>query len=673
MLKLSDPVAAIQKIGPKYRNLLSKLGIFTIEDLLYHFPFRYDDFSEVKKIKDVQAGNLTTVQGVLGPVKNIYTRYRKRLTEAVVEDETGSLKIVWFNSHYLKKTLKPGQKYNFSGKINKYGSKLSMIAPSYELAGEKTINTGRLVPIYPETSGLSSKWLRTKVKEVLDKEISLEEFLPEEILKDEHFPKFAQALQSFHFPGSLMEAGKAKKRFQLEEFFVELMKVEKRKQSWSEKLKANKITNNKKHQEKLEKLIENLPFSLTQSQKKALEDIFNDLDHENPMNRLLEGDVGTGKTIVAVMASYLTFLNGRNVLYMAPTEILARQHYETYKSLLEPLGVEITQLTSAAAKKPAKQPYIIVGTHALLYKEKYQNVALIVIDEQHRFGVEQRAKLVEMNEGDETPHLLTMTATPIPRTLALTIYGDLEISQLMPIPGRHKVVNTKIIPEKNRDEAFNWIKEKGEQTFIVCPFIEESSHENLENVKAATAEFEKLQKGVFKGMDMGLLHGKLTSKQKREVVERFEKGEIQILVSTPVIEVGIDIPEAVVMVIESGDRYGLASLHQLRGRVGRGEKPGYCFVFVGSNNRTAYKRLKYLEEMNNGLALAEIDMEMRGHGDIYGVMQHGFKRFKVARLSDVKTLEKAKMYAQRYFSEIDNHPNLLEKIYRVAGRYVGSN
>ena len=673
MLKLSDPVAAIPKIGPKYKTLLAKLGIFTVESLLYHFPFRYDDFSEVKKIKDVQAGDLATVQGVLGPIKNIYTRYRKRLTEAVVEDDSGSLKLIWFNSHYLKKTLKPGQKYNFSGKVNKHGSKLSMIAPSYELAGEKTINTGRLVPIYPETGGLSSKWIRTKVKEVFDKEIPLEEFLPEEILKIEHFPEFDQALHSFHFPDSLMEASKAKKRFQLEEFFVELMKVEKRKQAWSVKMKANKITNNKKHQEKLDKLIEKLPFRLTQSQKEALEDILNDLQDESPMNRLLEGDVGTGKTIVAVIASYLTFLNGQNVLYMAPTEILSKQHFETYKNLLEPLGVEIAQLTSATAKKPTKQPYIIVGTHALLYKEKYQNVGLIVIDEQHRFGVEQRAKLVEMNKGNETPHLLTMTATPIPRTLALTIYGDLEISQLMPIPEKHKVVNTKVIAEKNREEAFEWVKKKGEQTFIVCPFIEESSHENFENVKAATAEFEKLQKGVFKGLKMGLLHGKLTSKQKREVVERFENGEIRVLVSTPVIEVGIDIPEAVVMVIESGDRYGLASLHQLRGRVGRGEKPGFCFVFVGSNNRTAYKRLKYLEEINNGLELAEIDMEMRGHGDMYGIMQHGFKRFKVARLSDIETLEKAKKYAQKYFPEIDNHPQLLDKIYRVAGRYVGSN
>jgi len=673
MLKLSDPVAAIPKIGPKYKILLAKLGIFTIEDFLYHFPFRYDDFSEVKKIKDVQAGDLATVQGVLGPIKNIYTRYRKRLTEAVVEDSSDSLNLIWFNSHYLKKTLKPGQKYNFSGKVNKFSSKLSMIAPSYELAGEKTINTGRLVPIYPETSGLSSKWIRTKVKEVFDKELPLEEFLPEEILKTEHFQEFSQALQSFHFPDSLVAAEKAKKRFQLEELFVELMKVEKRKQAWSEKLKANKITKTKKHQEKLEKLSKELPFILTHSQKEALEDIFNDIDHENPMNRLLEGDVGTGKTIVAVMASYLSYLNGRNVLYMAPTEILAKQHYETYKNLLEPFGVEITQLTSATTKKPAKEPYVIVGTHALLYKEKYQNVGLIVIDEQHRFGVEQRAKLVEMNEGEETPHLLTMTATPIPRTLALTIYGDLEISQLMPIPEKHKVVSTKVIPEKNRAEAFEWIKKKGEQTFVVCPFIEESSHENLENVKAATAEFEKLQKGVFKDVEMGLLHGKLTSKQKREVVERFEKGEIQVLVSTPVIEVGIDIPEAVVMVIESGDRYGLASLHQLRGRVGRGEKPGFCFVFVGSNNRTAYKRLKYLEEVNNGLELAEIDMEMRGHGDIYGIMQHGFKRFKVARLSDIETLEKAKKYARMFFPEIDKHPKLLEKIHRVAGRYVGSN
>ncbi len=673
MLELSDPVAAVPKIGPKYKALLAKLGIFTIEDLLYHFPFRYDDFSQVKKIRDVQPGEIATVQGVLGPVKNIYTRYRKRLTEAVVEDETGSLRMIWFNSHYLKTTLRPGQKYNFSGKINVFSNKLSLIAPSFEIAGETTINTGRLVPIYPETSGLSSKWIRTKVKELFDMHMALEEFLPSEILKIEKFPEFNQALYSFHFPDAPTEAEQVKKRFQLEELFIELLKVQKRKHDWAEKSEAKKIVNDTQNGKKLEQVMEKLPFELTPSQKEALEDIFHDMNLTTPMNRLLEGDVGTGKTIVAVLASYLTYLNGQNVLYMAPTEILAKQHYETYKSLLEPLGVEIQPLTSASAKKPDRQPNIIVGTHAILYKENFENVGLVVIDEQHRFGVEQRAKIVMMNEGKFSPHLLTMTATPIPRTLALTIYGDLEISQLMPIPQRRKNITTKVIAEKNRDKAFEWIRQKNEQTFIVCPFIEESFFENLENVKAATAEFERLQSGVFKDVKMGLLHGKLTSKQKREVVESFEKGEVRVLVSTPVIEVGIDIPEATIMVIESGDRYGLASLHQLRGRVGRGEKPGYCFVFTGSHNRTAYKRLKYLEELNNGLELAEIDMSMRGHGDLYGTMQHGFKRFKVARLSDLETLEKAKKYAEEFFPDLENRPLLLEKIYRVSGRFVDSN
>lgn len=673
MYKLSDPVAVIPGIGPKYKNLLSKLGVFTIEDLLYHFPFRYDDFSQIKPIRDVQPGELATVQGVLGPVNNIYTKYRKRLTKAVVEDGTGSLDLVWFNSHYLKRTLKPGKTYNFSGKINNFSSKLSLIAPSYELAGEKNLNTGRLVPIYPETSGLSSKWIRSKIKELLDSELPLEEFLPPEILVKERFPKFEEALYSFHFPDSHAQADQAKERFKLEELFIELLKVQQRKHEWSVKLDAKKINRTSKQQEKLQKVIDELPFELTGSQNKALEEVFNDMNHDNPMNRLLEGDVGTGKTIVAVLASHLTYLNGLNVLYMAPTEILAKQHYDTYKSLLEPQGVEVTPLTSATSKKPTKQPHIIVGTHALLYKKEFENVGLVVIDEQHRFGVEQRAKLVKMNKGDDSPHLLTMTATPIPRTLALTVYGDLEISELDPIPEKRKKIITKIIPEKKRDEAFEWIKKKNEQTFIVCPFIEESYHENLENVKAATVEFERLQDGVFKDLNMGLLHGKLTSKQKREVVEKFESGETQVLVSTPVIEVGIDIPEATIMVIESGDRYGLASLHQLRGRVGRGDKTGYCFVFTGSYSKSAYKRLKHLEEKNNGLELAEIDMKMRGHGDLYGTMQHGFKRFRVARLSDVETLEKAKNYADKFFPDLEGRKPLLEKIYRVAGRHVGSN
>jgi len=672
MLELSDPINAVPNIGNSYKMLLSKLGIFTVEDLLYHFPFRYDDFSKISKIEDLLAGDLITVQGILGEVKNIYTRYGKRLTQAVIEDGTGSLNIIWFNSHYLKKTLKPGQKYNFSGKVNKYGSKLSLAAPSFEIVGENNISTGRLVPIYPEIAGLNSSWIRKRIKDIFDSNMSWEEFLPDEIIKKEGFFEFREALNMFHFPNSYQDCERAKKRFQLEEFFIELVKVAKRKETWSKKQVSYKIAK-AKYGKKIQKVIDDLPFLLTETQNQALEDIFNDTNSTNPMNRLLEGDVGTGKTIVAVVTSYLAYLNERNVLYMAPTEILAKQHYETYKKVLGPLGVNISLLTSATSQKPHEEPYICVGTHALLYKEEYKNVGLVVIDEQHRFGVEQRTRLTKINKDKKTPHLLTMTATPIPRTLALTVYGDLVISRLLAIPTKEKKIETKVVLEKNREEIFEWIKEKKKQTFVVCPFIQESFHEDFGHVKAATEEYKKLKIDVFKNVKMGLLHGKLKSAEKREVVRQFEDGEIQVLVSTPVIEVGIDIPGATVMIIESGDRYGLASLHQLRGRVGRGDEKGFCFVFTGSGSKNAYKRLKYLEEINNGLELAEIDMEMRGHGDLYGIMQHGFKRFKVARLSDIETLEKAKMYTEEFFPKLDDYPKLLEKIYRVAGRYIGSN
>jgi ATP-dependent DNA helicase RecG len=672
MLELSTPVNAISGIGPKYKKMLENLEIFTVRDLLYHFPFRYDDFSQVSKVKDLEEGEQTTVRGLLGKVQNIYTRNGKRLTRSTVTDETGTLELIWFNSHFLKRVLKTNKKYSFSGKVGSFSNKLTMLAPTFELEGENSLDTGRLVPIYPETSGISSRWLRSKIYHTLKNKVTLDEFLPKEILENESAPQLKKALWQFHFPDALTEAEKAKKRFQLEELFLELLNVERRKQSWENNLKAFSLMS-QKYDHKIIELIENLPFSLTTSQKQAWEEIKDDLKEKTPMNRLLEGDVGTGKTVVAIISAYLTYLNGFCTLYMAPTEILAKQHYETFKKILKPFNVELNLLTSGTKTEISKTPHITIGTHALLFKEKIAKVGLIIIDEQHRFGVEQRTKLTIINEDRCSPHLLTMTATPIPRTLALTVYGDLQISKIEPIPEKEKRVTTKIVPEKAREKAFQWIKQSGEQTFIVCPFIEESEHEDFENVKAAKAEYQKLKKGIFKDLRLGLLHGRMKSQEKREVVEKFESGEIQVLISTPVIEVGIDIPDAAIIVIESAERYGLASLHQLRGRVGRGEKPGTCFVFMSNNSRDSFHRLKYLEKFNDGLQLAEIDMEMRGHGDIYGTAQHGFKHFKVARLSDMEMLEKAKSYAKEYFPRLNEFPQLQENLDVATGRYVGAN
>ena len=673
MLELSTPVAALSKVGPKYKSLLEKLEIYTIGDLVYHFPFRYDDFSVTKRIVDLQDGETATIQGILGKVNNIYTKYGKRLTKSTIIDDTGTLELVWFSSHYLKKVLKPNKRYSISGKVGSFSGKLSIIAPNYEEMGKTTVNTGRLVPVYPETAGVSSKWLRTKISEVLKNSLLTQEFLPDTILKKEHFQTVQNALNSFHFPTTLTEASQAKKRFQFEELFLELINVELRKNSWEEQLKSP-VINSLIYEDDISNLVDSLPFELTPSQKQAVLEIRDSLKKYHPMNRLLEGDVGTGKTIVAVIAAYISSLNNFNTLYMAPTEILAKQHFETFSTFLRNYNISINLLTSSSKiQEKSDKPFINIGTHALLFNKNYSNLGLIVIDEQHRFGVEQRTELQNLNKGELTPHLLTMTATPIPRTLALTIYGDLEISALQAPPNKTKNINTKVVPEKKREEAYEWIRKSKEQTFIVCPFIEESMHEDFENVKAATAEYEKLKQGVFKDLKLGLLHGRLKSKEKQEVVERFEKGKIRILVSTPVIEVGIDIPDATIIVIESAERYGLASLHQLRGRVGRRDKPGYCFIFMGSNNRNAYKRLKYLENINDGLELAEVDMQLRGSGDIYGTMQHGFKKFKVARLSDTKTLEKAKKYATKYFPNIDKYPLLKARVYEKSGRFVGNN
>jgi ATP-dependent DNA helicase RecG len=472
-------------------------------------------------------------------------------------------------------------------------------------------------------------------------------------------------MHQIHFPDSLKEAEIAHRRFEFEELFIELLKVETRKQEWSQTLKGHKFELKTKELQEFEK---KLPFTLTDSQQTALEQITRDMTKIHPMNRLLEGDVGTGKTVVAVLSAVLAHINGFKTLHMAPTEILAEQHFLTFQKLLENSGIEIEM--STGTNKPKKDWNILIGTHAIIFnKENYQNIGLIIIDEQHRFGVEQRGKIMNMATDGKIPHLLSMTATPIPRTLALTLYGDLSISTLKTHPNSERKITTKVVSDKNRDTAYEWIRNRNEPTFIVCPFIESSDNADLANVKAAQQEFLKLSTGIFKNVSMGLLHGRMKSKEKQEIVEKFRKGEIKVLVSTPVIEVGIDIPDATIIVIESAERYGLASLHQLRGRVGRGGKEGFCFVMMSTYSRNSIARLKYLEEINNGLELAEIDMKLRGQGDIFGTMQHGEKKLKIADLSNLELLETAKQASERYYPKIAEYPLLKGKL-EESGKFV---
>lgn len=672
MIKLTDKVDKIPRIGPKYKKKLSKLDIDTVENLIYHFPFRYNDFSTVKKISDVGYNQLVTVKGRFEKVQNIYTKSGKRLTKGEFTDGSGSIQIVWFNMHYIKKTIKIGEEYNLSGKVAGFSNKPAFINPQMEIVKENSLNTGRLVPIYHETKGISSKWLRSRNNDVINRLTNIEEFLPKNLIKKHNLLNINDALKSFHFPNDKEDVNNAKNRFAFEEMFFELLRVENRREAWDKNLKNIKLEN-KPYLEQIKKVKDSLPFTLSPSQEQAIDDVFNDFTNKHPMNRILEGDVGTGKTVVAVISAYLTHLNGYKTLYMAPTEILAEQHYKTFKEFLGNFNVQISLKTSSS-KEFDRDANIIIGTHALIHLEdNIKKVGYIVIDEQHRFGVEQREKLINIGGKKKTPHLLTMTATPIPRSLALTLYGDLSMSILNTPEGRYKNVKTWIVPEKKRKGAYEWIKKKGEQTFIIYPLIEQSDYEHLKHIKAAESEYEKLKNGVFNNVGIGLVHGGMSSKKKQREVEKFAKGDYQILVATPVIEVGIDIPNATIMVIESPERFGLASLHQLRGRVGRKGDKAHCVLFPSRFSGRSLRRLKQLEKHNNGLKLAEIDMKMRGQGDIYGTQQHGFITLKVADPYDSKLLEKAGGAAKQYYPKLDEYPKLKNKLMHKDNALVGKN
>jgi len=671
MYSIHSLVSVIPKIGPKYKEILKKLEIYTVGDLLYHFPFRYDDFSKIKKINELEDGESVTIEATVNNLTNIFTRNGKKLTKVTAQDFTGKIDIIWFNQQYIKTMITEGDTYFFSGKAEKYNNKITLIAPSFEIKKDSTsINTGRLVPVYPETLGVSSKYLRSKIFEVISAETDLQEFIPLEVLEKENIQNITWSMNQIHFPASTFEANLARDRFAFEELFLEMLKVETRRNQWETQLKGLQM---KSKENEVNEFIKNLPFQLTPEQVSAIQDISNDLQKESPMNRLLEGDVGTGKTIIAIICAYMAHLNGFKTLYMAPTEILAKQHYETFTKFLPNLNIKI--ITGSKKDTELNDADILIGTHAILFtKEELKNIGLVVIDEQHRFGVEQRGKLLTLGTNKQvSPHFLSMTATPIPRTLALTFYGDLSISILKDHPNKERKITTKVIPEKQRADIYKWVKEKNEQTFIVCPLIEESESLALENVKAAEKEFAELQKGIFKGLSVGLLHGRMKPKDKQEIIDKFRAKEIQILVSTPVIEVGIDVPDAAVIVIESAERYGLASLHQLRGRVGRGSKEGFCFISMTTNSRASYERLKNLETLNNGLDLAEIDLKMRGSGDVFGTMQHGYKKFRIASITDLDLLEKAKLWAKNIYPRIDDLPLLKQKVEHIENGFIKNN
>jgi ATP-dependent DNA helicase RecG len=664
-MNLNTPVHHLQRVGPAYAKRLARLGIREVKDLLFHFPHRYQDFSNIRPIEEVGIGETVTVMGEILDIKNSRT-YRKHmnLTEAIIGDQSGAIKAVWFNQPYILNNLRPKLQVVLSGKTNFANDSLFLANPSYEIAVAPSAlkHTGRIIPIYPETAGITSRWFRYIIKPLLPLVHSIPEYFPPELLQRQNVLPLPHALKAIHFPKTLEEAEKARRRIALGELFLIQLVALKEKMKLRE-VQAPRISANI---DLAKEFVASLPFELTDSQRTCAWEILQDLEKPYPMNRLLEGDVGSGKTVVAALAALQAVKSGYQVALMAPTEILAEQHFGGISKFLEPYKVTIAILTRSAHKRTSQKikyaPFkiskarvaketrdgkidIIIGTHTLIQETvKFKNLGLIIIDEQHRFGVDQRAALCK--RGSPVPHLLSMTATPIPRTLSLSLYGDLDLSLIKQMPKGRKGIITKIVTPAGRAQAYLFIREQirqGRQAFVICPLVEES--EKLEG-KAATKEQERLQKEVFPDLKISLLHGKMRGKEKEKIMNEFKDKKADILVSTSVVEVGIDIPNATVMLIEGAERFGLAQLYQFRGRVGRGEHQSYCFLFTDSTGKATRARLHALLTAKNSFELAEEDLKIRGPGDFIGSRQSGMPDLAMASLSDLEFVKSVRAEVQ---------------------------
>ncbi|MBU2545069.1 ATP-dependent DNA helicase RecG [Patescibacteria group bacterium] len=705
-MNLSTPIEDVPNIGPVYKKRLKKLGINTINDLFFHFPRRYEDFSNLIPIEKLKINEVSTIQGQILAIETTKS-WRKKIyvTEAVIKDKTGAVKAIWFNQPYLTRSLKVGDNVFLSGKviISKKGTYLSNpIHEKGDSASWRTgdlTHTGRLIPIYPETVGLSSRWIRYILKPLLvHLEEQIYETLPKEIIKENDLMPINKALWEIHFPTTLKLSQKAQQRFSFEElFYIELFVLRERNRLSQEKSIPLPIK-----LDVIQDFVKSLSFKLTDAQKKSSWRILKDLEMPRPMNRLLEGDVGSGKTIVAAMASLNTIKQKYQVAFMAPTEILAKQHFGEVARLFSDFKVNIGLLTGKQdqfrskklknqiieisrkkllEKTLAGEMDILIGTHALVQdKVKFGKLGLVILDEQHRFGVKQRAKLCQNQE--VVPHLLSMTATPIPRTLALTIYGDLDLSIIDELPKGRKKVITKIIPPKERQETYQFVREEiknKRQVFIVCPRVEKTEDEeqmseaklNWAKVKAVKDEYERLSKDIFPDLKLDILHGKMTPKEKERIMLAFKNKKIDILVSTSVVEVGIDIPNATIMIIEGAERFGLATLHQFRGRVGRGEHQSYCLLFTDSFSPKTRQRLKALITSEDGFSLAEKDLEIRGPGDFKGAKQWGIPDLMMSSLKDISLVEKTRELAKQILTDdpyLRKHPYFLDKLKQFRER-----
>lgn len=645
-MRLDDNISVLAGIGPSYARKLQKLEIKSIRDLLWHIPHRYLDFRSISKTKDVKINDFATIRGKVTSIKNLYTRRGVSMQLAEIQDSAGLINAIWFNQPYLTRSIKEGQVISVAGRISWYKRQKCLFSPEYETL-TSGLHTGRLVPIYPETSGLSSKWLRSKISEALSAtQDQIKEYLPHPLLVKLDLINLGDAVKNIHFPQNTDQVTSAHKRLAFDELLYYQLNSLAKKIEWEKVNASVKLLSPEKA---INDFVKTLPFNLTKSQKTALSEIAHDLAKDTPMNRLLEGDVGSGKTVLAAAACFAAYKNNGKSVVMAPTQILANQHFHTFKTLFGKTKAKIELVTSSFRSKEAADIYI--GTHALLHQNlDLSNTALIVIDEQHRFGVEQRNYLVNKTQrGKYIPHVLTMTATPIPRTIAKTIYGDLDLSVLNELPAGRQPITTWVVPLTKHDSGLAWIKNKviseNLQAFVVCPLIEESQVESMKQIKAATGVYKELTSKLH-GVKLGLLHGKQKSKEKEKIVSDFKDGQIQILVTTPVVEVGIDIPNAAIMLIEEADRFGLAQLHQLRGRVGRGEKKSYCLLFTNSRSRSVQTRLSAMKKNLGGFELSEIDLSLRGPGEVFGTKQHGFFELKIASWQDSELIKLSRDVAQ---------------------------
>ncbi|MFA6321154.1 MAG: ATP-dependent DNA helicase RecG [Candidatus Omnitrophota bacterium] len=665
---LKTPIRYFKGVGPKKGELLLKLGVETAVDMLYYLPLRYEDRSNLTSIKDLKLGEFYTIEGEIVACNSRIARSGLRFFQATVTDSTGFIHATWFNQPYLKDYFIKGQRVILYGKVELH-DKLQILQPEYEiLEGEDTdsIHIGRIVPIYSIVSGLTQKYIRALADAAVLKYCRfLSDKLPTYILAREKLVDIKFAMHNIHFPSTFENLEKAYRRIVFEEFFMLQLALALKKKRFCE---SEKGLGHKLSGELVDSFRKNLPFEFTEGQKKAIADISGDMSAGKPMNRLLEGDVGSGKTIVAAYALILTVQNGFQGVIMAPTEVLARQHFIALSELLMPLGVNISLLIGGMSQEQKRgvaeeiksgKTDIVVGTHSVIQESvQFNKLGLAVVDEQHKFGVTQRGILKQKGYN---PHVLVMTATPIPRTLALTVYGDLDISMIRELPKGRKPIETYWVEENKRSEAYSFVKEeieKGRQAYVVCPLIKQGSG-GRSKAQGATEMFGKLKAEIFPDYTVGLLHGKMSVPEKDKIMKEFKKGKIQILVSTVVIEVGIDVANASVMLIENAESFGLAQLHQLRGRVGRGEHESYCILLADPKTEDAAKRIKAIENTLDGFEIAENDLDIRGPGEFFGTKQHGLPEIKFGNiLKDFDIMERARKEA---FAVIDRDPVLSEE------------